>query len=402
MNAPPLPPVTAAGGAQAAAGRKVVALRFTASGSEYFRIWSVNALLILVTLGLYLPFAKARRLRYFHANTLVDGDALAFHGDPWKMFRGYVVMLLLFGAYAGASYISEPAALGAFAIASLAWPALWRSSLMFRMANTSWRGLRFAFEGSTGGAYRAQALLFLPAFVGLLGTALATSGIAPGDDAAAARAAAMVATTGGVAFVVAIFAVPLGLAWVKRYQHGGLRYAGESARLTSSTAAFYGLGLKLLLAGLGVLVGLVVLAYVGWFVGKVAGVNGRQAGAFALLGGLWAFFAYLAAFALLSAWAAAWLQNLVWNGTESQTVRFASSLRPDALAWLSIRNLALVVLTLGLYRPFAVVRVMRMRLEAVSVSLPVDAQAWAASASPRPGSARGEMAGDFFGIDVGL
>jgi uncharacterized membrane protein YjgN (DUF898 family) len=40
-------------------------IRFTGSGSEYFRIWAVNLLLIVVTLGLYLPFAKARRIRYF-------------------------------------------------------------------------------------------------------------------------------------------------------------------------------------------------------------------------------------------------------------------------------------------------------------------------------------------------
>ena len=47
-------------------------LAFTASGSEYFRIWIVNILLTIVTLGFYLPFAKARRLRYFYANTLID------------------------------------------------------------------------------------------------------------------------------------------------------------------------------------------------------------------------------------------------------------------------------------------------------------------------------------------
>ena len=52
---------------------RVLKIRFTGSGSEYFRIWAVNLLLILVTLGLYLPFAKARRIRYFYANTLVDG-----------------------------------------------------------------------------------------------------------------------------------------------------------------------------------------------------------------------------------------------------------------------------------------------------------------------------------------
>ena len=41
---------------------------FTGSGSEYFRIWIINLLLTLATAGLYLPWAKARRLRYFMGN----------------------------------------------------------------------------------------------------------------------------------------------------------------------------------------------------------------------------------------------------------------------------------------------------------------------------------------------
>ena len=51
-----------------------LALRFTGSGSEYFRIWIVNLLLTVVTFGIYFPYAKARKLRYFHENTLI-GDA---------------------------------------------------------------------------------------------------------------------------------------------------------------------------------------------------------------------------------------------------------------------------------------------------------------------------------------
>ena len=58
-------------------------IRFTGSGSEYFRIWIVNLLLTLVTLTLYLPFARARRMAYFQNNTLVGGDPLGFHADPW-------------------------------------------------------------------------------------------------------------------------------------------------------------------------------------------------------------------------------------------------------------------------------------------------------------------------------
>ena len=44
-----------------APSRRELPLEFSASGSEYFRIWIVNLLLTIVTLGLYLPFAKARR-----------------------------------------------------------------------------------------------------------------------------------------------------------------------------------------------------------------------------------------------------------------------------------------------------------------------------------------------------
>src|SRR5688572_15817109 len=86
-------------------------VEFTGSGSEYFRIWIVNLLLTIVTLSLYRPFAKARRLAYFHGNTLVGGQPLGFHGDPWKMLRGYLLMLLFGVAYAAASRFSPIGAL---------------------------------------------------------------------------------------------------------------------------------------------------------------------------------------------------------------------------------------------------------------------------------------------------
>jgi uncharacterized membrane protein YjgN (DUF898 family) len=137
-------------------------IRFTESGSEYFRIWIVNLLLTIVTATLYWPFAKARRIRYFYANTLVDGHALTFHGDPWKMFRGHVLLMVLMGAYSAAGHFSPVAGLVAFGILALIWPALWRAGLQFRLGNTAWRGLRLGFNGSLKGAYAA----FLPLWIG--------------------------------------------------------------------------------------------------------------------------------------------------------------------------------------------------------------------------------------------
>jgi hypothetical protein len=53
-------------------------VEFTGSGSEYFRIWIVNLLLTIVTLSLYRPFAKARRLAYFHATPSSAASRWAF------------------------------------------------------------------------------------------------------------------------------------------------------------------------------------------------------------------------------------------------------------------------------------------------------------------------------------
>lgn len=45
---------------------------FTGTGSEYFRIWIVNLLLSIVTLGIYSAWAKVRRMKYFYRNTRLN------------------------------------------------------------------------------------------------------------------------------------------------------------------------------------------------------------------------------------------------------------------------------------------------------------------------------------------
>ncbi|RYF66268.1 MAG: DUF898 family protein, partial [Comamonadaceae bacterium] len=40
-------------------------MAFTGSGGEYFRVWIVNVLLTIVTLGFYTPWARRRTAQYF-------------------------------------------------------------------------------------------------------------------------------------------------------------------------------------------------------------------------------------------------------------------------------------------------------------------------------------------------
>lgn len=359
---------------------------FTASGSEYFRIWIVNLLLIVVTLGFYLPFAKARRLRYFYANTVVDGEALAFHGDAWKMFRGYLLMWLLTIIYSALNQWSPRAALVGFLGFALLWPALWRSSLMFRLGNTSWRGLRFGFEGSLGDAYKAMLPWFAPTAVLLIVGLMA--GKVPSKG--------MLLTAGVLGLLLPLLMFPLGLGLSKIYQHNGYRYAAQSSRMKLGLGSFYGLGLKIILLG----IGLVVLAGIGAAV-LIPLMALMPNGARFLLS-LALMLGFYALLAMPMSYFVSRLQNLCWNATRAQDLRFRSKLSARELCKLNVLNSILIVLTLGLYRPFAVVRVMELKLAALTVHMRGNLDDWHAQALQLQGSGAGEMSGDFFGIDMGL
>ena len=379
-------------------------LEFSASGSEYFRIWAVNMLLVLVTLSLYLPFAKARRLRYFYANTLFAGQPLAFHGNPMTMLRGYLLMLLLFGGYAVAGHFSAWAGVGMFVLLALLWPALWRASMRFRLHNTSWRGLRFGFEGSMGEAYAALLPLFVPGLFMLALTAWQLGGLDANDPAAAKAAAEAQVGASLLASLMMALIFPYTLWQLRRYQHRGFRYAGQQGQFDAGAGSFYklglkGIGLSVLTLGLfGVAAG-VAFAALGDALKNAVEVQ-NMAPAIGL--GALALVAYLALLVFLGAWFSARLQNLCWNATRSQQLQFESRLGARALAGLGLKNLLLTVATLGLYRPFAVVNTLRLRLQAVAIAVQGDIDSWAAEGSRSQAGAAGEMAGDFFGIDVGL
>jgi uncharacterized membrane protein YjgN (DUF898 family) len=402
-GAPATQPAPPAAPAATRTGPQGLAIEFTGSGSEYFRIWIVNLLLTIVTLGFYFPFAKARRLRYFHGNTLVGGHALGFHGDPWTMLRGYVLMLVFGAAYLGSGYFSPIAGVVAAVLFGLLWPALWQASLRFRLANTSWRGLRMRFSGSLGGAYAALLPLLVPFLLLAAAGGLERQDRVEGADAEEFGVLGAVVGLLGLGAVVAlVFLLPWLFARLKRYQHGHYQFANETSRLEARTRSFYALmlrtfGVSLLpLALLGVAVALLLPSMKGGG-GDAAGLAG--AGAFAIL---LMIAAYLLMLVLTQSYVIARSQNLVWGTTRSHRLRFSSGLRVRSVLGLMLTNLLLTVVTFGLYRPFAAVATARQRLEAVSLEAHGDVEQWTAGAARRVNDATGDAAGDLFGIDVGL
>ncbi len=386
LTPPPLPGTTR--------GQRLE-IRFTGSGSEYLRIWIVNLLLTIVTLTLYHPWAKARRLRYFHANTHVGGHALGFHGEPRQMLRGYLLIGVLLLLYSAAGKLSPLAGIGAFLLIAAIWPALLKSSMQFRLANTSWRGLRFRFTGSVGGAYRALLPLLLP---GLLVIASAF-GLEDEPDAPTWYVIfALVATFGSVASVPWLW-------WnLKRYQHDHYALGTWRTTLSASRASFYAVFLKTL----GVAVAsLALVGGVGMVLGGVGLVRtGRGSllgAAVALLIGMLALFVALLAVQIAPRpYFTSRMQNLLWSTTGGPELQFHSDLRFLPLFGLTLKNWGLIALTLGLYWPFAAVATARMQLEALSITAHADPDTLVAAGQATPGDAAGDAAGDLLGFDIGL
>lgn len=372
-------------------------IEFTASGSEYFRIWIVNLLLTLVTLGLYYPWAKVRKLRYFYGNTRLAGHAFDFHGDPKRMLRGYLLVGALFALYAFAGQVSPVAGLIALVILAAIWPALLAASMRFRLAQTSWRGLRFQFTGDTAGAYKA----LLPAFAAAIVMVAVSAAVLPEPGAPGSAAPRPPSGFGLFLFFVATAAVvglaPLTLWLLKRYQHDNYQFASVRTRFTAGPGSFYGLAFKA--AGLVLAMALAGLAIA--FLGFGAGGGSRSVGRF--LFGMGAVLAtYLAVLFALQPYLVSRLQNLVWSRTQSRTIGFTSALRFWPLARLMLVNFFLVVVSFGLYWPFAAVATARARLQAVGVHSRGDLDALVARAGAGTQDASGEAAADLFGIDLGL
>ena len=318
-----------------------LAVRFTGKGGEYFRIWIVNLLLTLLTLGIWSAWAKVRKTRYFWSNTQLGGAAFHYHGNPVAILRGRLLAGALFVAYSLAGRISVTAGMVAGAALALLAPWLFFKSIRFKFANTSHRGLRFWFDSTAGQAYAALAPAAVLGVLSL-GALAAMQRIRPGDH------------PNPVPLLLAELAVFALWPWLharlKAYQHGRARYGTLVFQFEPSAGAFYGLYAKTFLVALPLLV-LFLFAMAGVMFAATRTGSGNLAGVKrGLIPILVATYAsMLVVYAFAGAFFAARLQRLVWTRTHAGPVRFATSVRARGFMRVWIVNGLLTIVTLGLY-----------------------------------------------------
>ncbi|MFN7641205.1 MAG: DUF898 family protein, partial [bacterium] len=136
-------------------------LRFTGTGGEYFRVWIVNLLLSIVTLGLYTPWARRRTARWFYDHTQVADSSLEFTAPLRKMVVSFLIFALLYLTYHIAAETGQDTVALVFIVAAaLLAPYLWGSAMRFRLASTRWRGLQLHFAAKWKEIYLASWPIF--------------------------------------------------------------------------------------------------------------------------------------------------------------------------------------------------------------------------------------------------
>ena len=95
-------------------------------------------------------------------------------------------------------------------------------------------------------------------------------------------------------------------------------------------------------------------------------------------------------------------QNVIWNNTVHPHLRFVSDLRCKRLWLLRMKNWLLMVLTLGLYSPYAAMAIAKLRLESVTLETTLDFDQMLALGGRLKANVVGDAVTDIFDIDVGF
>ena len=359
-------------------------LKFSGRGGEYFRVWIVNVLLSILTLGLYTPWARQRTARYFYDHTMVAGSPLEFTAPLRKMVFGFVIFALLYIAFKIATETGQDTAASLFILAAaLLAPYIWGSAMRFRLASTRWRGLQLHFAASWKDVYLASWPIFVMAAIwvaivfGLdtLAPELPTAPARPPRPQAFPGLPPMNASMWGLIALGVVFSVLCIIRVEFNYKsllvlRGGVgSQRGRWKPVYSDFVRIWGATVAVFIAG----VALVLALAVGVVVAAETMQNELRA-----LGGLLFFLIFIAVLAVFlglviasapaRAYREARMFQLIWSNVGlSQIARFKCDLKPWAYVRLRLKNLLLTVLTLGLYRPFARVSEYRMKVDAVTV-----------------------------------
>ncbi|MEH6649380.1 MAG: YjgN family protein [Motiliproteus sp.] len=320
--------------------------RFHGNGSEYFRIWIVNILLTIATLGIYSAWAKVRNAQYFHGHTELAGSRFSYHAKPLTILKGRIIAVLFFVIYITVSELFPiaGAAMAILLLLLLPWIAI--RSLRFNRRMTGWRQIRFGFNGELWPAVQCFTLWPLAA-----------------------------------AFTAGLLA-PVALYKQQQFIIDNSRFGTAPFQLNPCSRDFFMIYVMALVI-------MVVAGLSAWLVSTF--VPPLTPVVFAVT--------YLYLFVFLSVKTT----NLIYDNSQlrGEDFGFSSGWSQGSYFKLVLVNSLLTLLTLGFFMPWAMVRVAQYKAERLVMLTNTDLEGFVAGEEQHV-TALGEEIGDVFDMEVGL
>ncbi len=400
---------------------------FTGTGSEYFKIWIVNIFLTVLTLGIYSAWAKVRNKRYFYGNSILDGSSFEYHARPLQILVGRIVAIVLLALVTFGSMIHPVVFIvtTVFVVLIAPW-ALWRSTI-FNARMSSYRNVRFGFEGTCWKHYLYLFVLPLAPFSLIAAVLLVTGSLMSGFDLEALFASIASGSTavalgliGSLLPAVLVIAYVIYYVWLTQSFHSHYidrhRYGETHFVSKLSTGNYFAIYLQAYIAA--IIASIMVCAILGVIGGGIYLMLGdaltilpddidalvENEALFSLLtvGMTFVFYFMFALFGVVfAAFHHALMRNYQFGNTTLDRLSLTSELNPVKLTWINVSNLLATIFTLGLFIPWAKVRVARYLAACTTISSPDTLDGFVGD-SRDSSTAFGEEVGEAFDFDMGI
>ncbi|WP_034459598.1 YjgN family protein [Buttiauxella noackiae] len=124
-------------------------LMFHGLGKEYFRLCIVNLLLIIVTLGVFAPWAFVRSKQYLYSHTELSGSRFSYNAKGGSIFVSWVfVGVFLLSLYMSIYHHASALSWCLVALIVLFLPWFMMRSIRYQMQSTMLNNVRFNFKCS--------------------------------------------------------------------------------------------------------------------------------------------------------------------------------------------------------------------------------------------------------------
>lgn len=340
---------------------RTVPVEFTGKSGEYFKLWMVNLLLTIVTLGIYGAWAKVRNTQYMYGHTSIDGHRLRYLATPIQILKGRAIALALFMVYSALINVSVYLAIILPLIFMFVSPWLIKQGIRFSLRMTAYRNVRLSFSGTYGGAL--MAFLVYP----LIGT------------------------------VTFFLAMPWAIKKMHEYMFDNITCGGKKLDLNNSTGFYYGV----ILIAMGMVIAIMAALFV-FFVGAGTLASGDIGDPAVMMAIMPVFFiGYFLIVYGVSGFVMANLRNHIYNNLSmDNVVSFYSTVSVPGYMMLTFTNGLLIIFTLGLAYPVTKIRKAAYLAAATEVVLEPGLEELVNTVDDE--SAIGEETSELFDADVSL